>query len=235
MAPKQKGLVYTDIGRVVRQASPLLLQGIWVTAQITVVSLLIAVVLGLLMCLLGMSKYRPLTYISKFYLWLIRGTPLMVQAFFVYFGLPQLIQAMGIDFRFTPFSAGVITLSLNAGAYIAEIFRGGIQAVDPGQTEAARSLGMSQSHTMVRVVLPQAVRIAIPSLVNQVIITLKDTSILQVISLAEIVYQAKIYIGRTMESFATWTVVAVMYLVLISILTWLSRWLERRLDYGNKG
>lgn len=212
-----------------------MLQGIIVTTQITLLSLAIALALGLAMCLFGRSKVFILRWISKVYIWFIRGTPLMVQAFFIYFGFPQLIKAMGWDIRLSAFAAGTITLALNAGAYIAEIFRGGIMAVDPGQNEAARSLGMTGSHTMARVILPQALRISTPSLVNQVIITLKDTSILQAISLAEIVYQAKIYVGRTMESFATWTVVAAFYLILITILTWLSRTLERRLDYGTKG
>ena len=138
---------------------------------------------------------------------------------------------MGIDFRLTAPAAGVITLSLNAGAYISELFRGGIQAVDPGQMEAARSLGLTYGRAMAKVILPQALRISIPSLVNQFIITLKDTSIISVISFAEIVYEAKIYIGRTMQSFATWTIVAIMYLVIISLLSKLSRYIEKRLSY----
>lgn len=211
---------------------PLLLKGIGMTARITLVSLAIAVVIGLLSCLMGLSSIRPVTWISKFYIWIIRGTPLLVQAFFVYFGLPQLVQSFGLSFRLTPFTAGVITLSLNAGAYISEIFRGGIQAVEAGQMEAARSLGLGKARAMWHVVLPQALRFSIPSLVNQCIITLKDTSILSVISLAEIVYQAKIYIGRTMESFATWAVVGLMYLAVITVLSWISGYLEKRLNAG---
>lgn len=223
-----------NIGRVITEAWPLLLKGIGMTAQITIISLVIAMFLGLFSCLMGLSKIKPATWISKFYVWLIRGTPLLVQAFFIYFGIPQLIQSFGIPFRLSPYAAGIITLSLNAGAYISELFRGGIQAVDPGQMEAARSLGLSKGRAMYRVILPQAVRISIPSLVNQCIISLKDTSIISVIGLAEIVYQAKIYIGRTMESFATWTVVAVMYLVVISVLSQISVYVEKRLAYGNK-
>ncbi|MDR1540117.1 MAG: amino acid ABC transporter permease [Clostridiales bacterium] len=220
------------VARVLREALPLLYQGILVTVQITAASLLIAVVVGLLVCLLGMSKIKLFSIISKFYIWLIRGTPLLVQTFFVYFGAPQLIQSFGIDFRLTAYSAGLIALSLNAGAYIAEIFRGGIQAVDSGQMEAARSLGLTKASSMRHVILPQAVRISVPSLVNQMIITLKDTSIISVISLADIVYQAKIYIGRTMESFATWTVVGVFYLVVVTVLTFLSNYAEKKMSYG---
>jgi ABC-type amino acid transport system permease subunit len=158
----------------------------------------------------------------------------MVQCFFIYFGVPQLIQSLGFDFRLSPLAAGVITLSLNAGAYIAEIFRGGIMAIDPGQMEAARSLGLSHYRAMFRIILPQALRVSTPALVSQFIISLKDTSIISVISLAEIVYQAQIYIGRTMQSFSVWTIVGIYYLVIVSILTRVSACVEKRLDYGSR-
>jgi ABC-type amino acid transport system permease subunit len=158
----------------------------------------------------------------------------LVQTFFVYFGIPQLIQSLGFDFRLSPLAAGVFTLSINAGAYIAEIFRGGIQAIDKGQMEAARSLGFSHPRAMLKIILPQAVRISIPALVNQFIISLKDTSIISIISLGEIVYEAKIYIGRTMQSFATWTIVGGVYLVIITVLSRISIHVEKRLDYGSK-
>jgi His/Glu/Gln/Arg/opine family amino acid ABC transporter permease subunit len=222
------------MARVLKEALPLLIQGMLTTVQITIVSLAIAVFIGLFTCLAGMSSVRPLALLAKGYIGLIRGTPLLVQTFFVYFGIPQLIQSFGLDFRLSAYSAGVVALCLNAGAYIAEIFRGGIQAVDPGQMEAARSLGLSKGRAMLKVILPQALRISIPSLVNQTIITLKDTSIISVISLADIVYQAKIYIGRTMESFATWTVVGIFYLIFVSILTFISNHIERKMDYGKK-
>lgn len=223
-----------NIVRVFREAFPLLLKGLGMTAQITLVSLLVAFVLGLAACLMGMSKIKIVSWISKAYIWVIRGTPLLVQAFFIYFGLPQFIQAMGFNFRLHVFVASAITLSLNAGAYIAELFRGGIQAVDKGQMEAARSLGLTKGGAMARVILPQALRISVPALLNQVIITLKDTSIVSVIGLGEIVYQAKIYMGRTMESFATWAVVGIMYLVLISVLTVVINLVEKRMSYASK-
>lgn len=220
--------------RVISEASPMLLQGFVITVEITIISLLIAFVLGLVSCIMGLSKIAPLKWISKLYIWLIRGTPLLVQCFFVYLGLPQLLSYMGTDFRLTAFAAGVITLSLNAGAYMSEIFRGGIQAIDKGQMEAARSLGLPKGKAMSKVILPQALKISIPSLVNQFIITLKDTSIVSTISLAEVVYQARIYIGRSMESFATWSVVAIMYLVVVTILSAISNRLERSLDNARK-
>lgn len=224
-----------DFARVFRDVFPLLMRGMVITVETTIVALIIALVLGLFTCLFGLSKRGPLRILARFYIWAIRGTPLLVQTFFVYFGVPQLIQSLGLNFRLSPLAAGIITLSLNAGAYIAEIFRGGIQAIDKGQMEAARSLGLSRNRAMFKIILPQAVRISIPSLVNQFIISLKDTSIISVISLAEIVYEAKIYIGRTMLSFATWTIVGAVYLAVITVLSRISIYVEKRLDYGRKG
>ncbi|MDR0480090.1 MAG: amino acid ABC transporter permease [Burkholderiaceae bacterium] len=242
-----------DVIQVFGEAFPMLLRGLGITVQITVASLIMAVVLGLASCLMGLSRIAALRWLSKGYVWLIRGTPLLVQVFFVYFGFPQLIQAIGhsvggadagnlsdliggvlANFRISAFMASFVTLSLNAGAYMSEIFRGGIQAVNPGQMEAARSLGMSHSRAMYRVILPQALRICVPSLVNQFIITLKDTSIVSIISLQEIVYNARIYIGRTMLSFGTWIIVGAMYLLVITVLSFLSKYLERRLDHGQR-
>jgi len=239
-----------DVVQAFNEAFPMLLQGLGVTVEITVVSLIMAVVLGLVSCLMGLSSVAVLRWLSKGYVWLIRGTPLLVQVFFVYFGFPQLVQSIGhsvmgggdagsfygvmggalANFRISAFAASFLTLSLNAGAYMSEIFRGGIQAVHPGQMEAARSLGLSKGHAMYRVILPQAFRICVPSLVNQFIITLKDTSIVSIISLQEIVYNARIYIGRTMQSFGTWIVVGLMYLLIVTVLSTLSRYIERRLS-----
>lgn len=220
---------------VLREVGPLLLRGMKVTIETTIWALIIALFLGLIVCLMGLSRRALPRCIARFYIWAIRGTPLLVQTFFVYFGLPQLVQFLGLNFRLSPLAAGIITLSLNAGAYIAEIFRGGIQAIDPGQMEAARSLGLSRRRAMLRIVLPQALRVSIPALVNQFIISLKDTSIISVISLGEIVYEAKIYIGRTMQSFATWTVVGFVYLIIITVLSRISSMVEKRLNYGRKG
>jgi polar amino acid transport system permease protein/polar amino acid transport system substrate-binding protein len=217
-----------DLGKVFVEVNPLLFNGLWITVEVTLLSLLLAFILGLCSCFMSLSDKAALKGIAKFYIWIIRGTPLLVQVFYVYFAIPQLFQFLGFDLRFTPFSAGVITLTLNAGAYMSEIFRGAINAVNPGQMEAARSLGLSKWQAMRRVVLPQALRICLPSLVNQFIITLKDSSLISVIGLAEIMYQAKIYVGRSMQSFATYTWVAIFYLVLISVLTKLANTVERR-------
>ncbi len=225
-----------DFVKVFHEATPLLLNGLKLTIGIALLAIALGMVIGFLSCIMGMAKNPILRAISAVYVWLIRGTPMLVQAFFVFYAIPQLVKVMtGTAFTLTPFAAGAITLSLNAGAYISEIFRGGIQAVPRGQTEAARSLGLSSAKTMLRVVLPQAFKIAIPSLVNQFIITVKDTSILSVIGLAEVVNRAKQYVGSTYSFFATYVYVGALYLVVISLLMVLSRRIEKRMSYDRKG
>lgn len=225
-----------DYRRTIIEATPLLLEGLKMTVIISLLSLAIGLVIGLVMCLMGMSKSKIpiLRFISAVYIWIIRGTPMMVQAFIVYFGFPQVIQMFAPQFRMSAFAAGLITLSCNAGAYMSEIFRGGIMAVNKGQLEAARSLGLSYSRAMIKVVLPQALKISIPSMVNQFIITIKDTSILSAIGLAEIVNRAKVYVGSSYQFFASYTLVAVYYLVIISILMIISKQLEKKMSYERK-
>lgn len=212
------------------QLAPMLASGLITTLQVTITSLVIAMALGIFVCLMHISKKKVLRGIAKFYIWIIRGTPMLVQAFYIYFAVPQLIQlSTGSSFRIDVYTASLITLSLNAGAYISEIFRGSIESVDKGQMEASRSLGVSYATSMRKIILPQAVRICLPSLVNQCIITLKDSTILYAIGLGEIMYQAKIYVGRTMESFATYTWVAICFLLITSVLMLVSRSIEKRM------
>ena len=214
-----------DFGKVFSGAMPLLLEGLKLTVITSLVSILIGMVIGLLVCLMKMSKNVVLRAIAGVYIWIIRGTPMLVQAFIVFFGVPQVVRMFVSDFKFTALTAGIITLSLNAGAYLAEIYRGGIMAVPKGQTEAARSLGLSQGQAMRKVVLPQAIKFSIPSLVNQFIITIKDTSI----------NKAKTYVGSTYTFFETYLVVAAMYLVIISILMIISNYIEKKLKYERRG
>ena len=218
---------------VLSEVYPTLLTGLTMTVKITILSLIIALVIGIFVCLMNISSNIVLRGIAKFYIWLIRGTPMLVQAFYFYFALPQLIQAVtGSQFRITVFTASLVTLALNAGAYISEIFRGSIESVNKGQMEAARSLGLTYCRSMYRVVLPQAIKNMIPSIVNQFIITLKDTSILSVIGFPELVNKAQNVIAITFKSFQVWAIVAVMYLVVITLLSILAKSLERRLNRG---
>lgn len=225
-----------DFVKVFNDAMPILLTGLRLTIGISLLAIVVGVVVGFLSCVMGLSKNPVLRGISAVYVWIIRGTPMIVQAFFVFYAIPQLVQQItGTQFTLSPFVAGSITLSLNAGAYLSEIFRSGIQAVPKGQTEAARSLGLSAPRTMMKVVLPQAFKITIPSLVNQFIITVKDTSILSVIGLGELVNRAKQYVGSTYRFFETYIFVGILYLIVVSLLMLLSRYIEKRMRYGRKG
>jgi len=203
---------------------PSLISGLGVTIKIAFFAILLAIALGLIFGLMSMSKSKILNGISSVYTYIVRGTPLMIQAMFVYFGLAQ---ALGV--RFDAVIAGIIILGFNTGAYISEIFRSGIAAVDKGQMEAARSLGLTPIMTMKKVILPQAVKIMIPSLMNQFIIAIKDTSILSVIGIRELMQSGQIVVGTTFKSFEIYGSVAIMYLILITILTIISKAVERRL------
>lgn len=220
-----------DFALVLKQAWPMILEGLKVTLEISLLSIAIGMVIGLISCLMGLSKLKVLNAISAVYVWLIRGTPMIVQAFIVYYGIPIIVQQFNPAFIISEFLAGTVTLSLNAGAYLSEIFRSGIQAVDPGQIEASRSLGIPAGKTMFKVVLPQAFKITIPSIVNQFIITIKDTSILSVISLAELCNQAKQYSASTYRFFEIYIIVGVCYLLIISLLMVLSKYVEKKVSY----
>lgn len=214
-----------DFFALLQESMPLLLQGMKLTLELAAVSLVNAMVIGILASLMGMSKNPVLRAINSAFVAIIRGTPLLVQGFFIYFGITGLLQI-----RISAFVAGVIALSLNAGGYLSEIFRGGIQAVDPGQREAARSLGLSARQTTWRIIIPQALRICIPSVVNQWCITIKDTSIISVIGLAELTKIGQQIIARTYRSFEVWIIVGAMYFVVIYLLTILARIVEKKVS-----
>lgn len=200
------------------------LSGLWTTIWITAVSIAIGMVAGVVIGLMRTSGNKLLDIIGLIFVDIIRGIPMIVLAFFIYFGVPQ---ALGVNFSAA--QAGIMTLSLNATAYIGEIVRGGIQSVPPGQSEASRSLGLSKSTTMRSVILPQAFKIMVPSLINQFVITLKDSSILSVIGLIELTQSGQIIIARTYQSGAIWLIVGAIYVVLITALTKFSNHLERKL------
>ncbi len=227
-------MVAEDIVRAAQDATPLLLQGLQLTIWVSVCAIIIGIVIGLLTCLLRLSRFSVLRGLASAYIWVIRGTPMIVQAFFIHFGLSQLIKVFVPGFNFTALESSIITASLNAGAYLAEIFRGGISAVPRGQMEAARSLGLGYGKTMRKVILPQAVKIAIPSMVNQFIITIKDTSILSVIGLADMTNKTKAYVGATYNNFGGWFYVGFFYLALISVLMIISKKVEAKFSYDRK-
>jgi glutamine transport system permease protein len=195
------------------------------TVLITLMSFGVAMVLGFLFGLMRVSKHRWLDGIARVYVAVFRGTPLLVWAFFFYFGVPQLI-----GHPVNIWVAGVLTLSLNAGAYITEIIRGAVQSVDPGQLEAARSLGLGYRVSMRRVVVPQAVKIATPSLINQMVIMIKDSSLLLAIGFAELLYQGQQIYAANFRVTETLLLVAIIYFVAISLLTWLANVIDRRIN-----
>lgn len=207
-----------------RDNLPAFMDGLGQTLLITILSLLIATVLGVILGLMTTMGGTLVGGIAKLYIDIMRGVPLIVLAFFIYFGIPQFT-----GWQFTTTVAGVLTLGLNAAAYMAEIVRGGIQSIAVGQSEAGRSLGLSRRTTMNKIVLPQAIRIMIPSFINQFVITLKDTSILSVIGLVELTQTGRIIIARTYQSGPIWLIVALFYIVIITILTKLSNYIESRL------
>lgn len=196
-----------------------LLKGLGKTIALALISFALATILGIIFGLFSVSPVKALRTFTGLYVDLIRGIPMMVLAIFIFFGLP---------FNIPDFTAGVITLTLNASAYIAELVRGGINAVPKGQMEASRSLGLSYTRTMQKIILPQAVKIMIPSFVNQFVITLKDTTIISVIGVAELLQTGKIIVARTSQSTYTYLIIALIYLVVITSLTRLARQLEKK-------
>ena len=212
----------------------LLLRAMGQTLLLALCGLFFACIIGLIVGIMSVIKNRVCRVIAAVFVDVIRGVPMIVLAYFVFFGVPYLFNTiMGIGgVTLTALQAGTICLALNCGAYMAEIIRAGIESVDRGQMEAARSLGMPYWRSMQRVVLPQAIRTMIPSIINQFIITLKDTSILSVIGFPELVNTAKNVVANTFMSFQTWAIVAVMYLIVITALSRVAKMLERRMNRG---
>lgn len=206
---------------------PFLLQGAGLTIELAVLGIAFGILLGLVAALLKIS-HTPLRFIAHFYIWLIRGTPLLVQLFLIYFGLPEL----GI--KLNAFASSVLGLGINSGAYIAEVFRGGIEAIPVGQTEASLSLGMGKLLTMRRIIFPQALRIALPSLGNQFIISLKDSSLCSVITMSELLQTSQRFASVTFASMEFYTAAAALYLLMTTVLSAVLRSLEWRLSKENR-
>ncbi|WP_105956784.1 amino acid ABC transporter substrate-binding protein/permease [Apilactobacillus quenuiae] len=208
---------------ILKQNRVFLWQGFLQTLWLTIVSIVFATIIGVFFGLLGVLPMKFFQGLSTTFIYVFRGLPLIVLALFIYTGIPTLIGT-----KIPAFTAGVITLMLDEGAYIAAFVKGGIQSVEKGQMEAARSLGLPFGKAMRKVVLPQGIKLIVPSFINQFIITLKDTSILSVIGIIELTQTGKIIIARNLEGFKVWAMVALIYLIVITLLTWLSNWGKRR-------
>ncbi len=198
------------------------------TVEITVLGLVIGMVIGLFFAFLKVNKLKVLNYVADIYITLIRGTPLVVQIFILYFGLVHFVD-LG------RFLSGGIALGVHNGAYIAEIFRGSIQSIDRGQSEAARSLGMSYPLTMRRIVLPQALRRAIPPLGNQFIIALKDSSLVAFIGFQDLFNRAQRIQSATGLAMESYIIVGIYYLLLVLVLSIIVNRIERYLSKSERG
>ncbi|MFA9465292.1 MAG: amino acid ABC transporter permease [Velocimicrobium sp.] len=196
------------------------------TLLVTVFGIFIGVAVGLILALMRISKYKVLNIPAKAYIWIIRGTPLLLQLLMIYFGLVNLIRLDNLPSAF-------IALGLHNGAYIAEIFRGAIQGIAPGQREAGLSLGMTEGKVMRRIVLPQAFKRAVPSLSNQLIIALKDSSLASAVAIPELLLYARQLGSSTFRLMEMLTIAAIYYLIMTSILTIASNAIERRLNVSD--
>ncbi|MGN0732403.1 MAG: amino acid ABC transporter permease [Treponema sp.] len=215
---------------ILQTYSLMLLKSLGYTMLLTLLALFFAMIIGLIFALFNVSHNKILNVVGTIYIDAIRGVPLIVLAYFIYFGVPQAIKMMGAaGFKLPALQAGTIALSMNCGAYMAEIFRAGIQSIDKGQMEAARSLGLTYGMSMRSVVLPQAFKVMIPSIINQFIITLKDTSILAVIGYPELTNMGKTISGNTFKSLETWAIVGVMYMIVIITLSKAAKAIERKM------
>ena len=200
------------------------LEGTWGTIYIAFMTVLFGSMIGMLFSILKMSRFRILQAVSGFYIWIIRGTPVLLQLYFFYFFLPQYL-----PFELSEEQCIIMALVVNASAYVAEIIRSGIQAVDAGQTEAAKSLGMSGFHTMTRVILPQAVKNILPALGNEFIVMIKEASMASVFFITEITSAFKTVQSATFITIPALMISGGLYLLLTTVSSFLVKLAERRL------
>lgn len=207
----------------IANAMPYLLEGLQVTLYIFIIAIILGFIVGLIVALMRLAPLKILNWIAKFFVDAIRGTPFIVQLFFIYFGL----NSLGF-FSMDNTTAGIITVAINAGAYFSEIIRAGIQSIDKGQTEAARSLGLNATQNMRFIILPQAFRRMLPTITNQAIISLKDTSLLSVIGIADLTQEGRIQANATFEAFTIYLTLGIIYFIVIYLLSTLASFVERK-------
>lgn len=203
-------------------AIPFLLQGIPLTLLISVVGLLFGFALSLFFGLLSLVKIRAIKWPAIVYIEVFRGTPILVEILFIFYGLPQIL-----GHPINALVAGIAAIAVNSGAYFSEIVSGAVKSIDKGQTEAGLSSGLSPGQTFFYIVWPQALRRMIPGLGNQCIVSIKDTSLFSVIGVAELTRQGQVYIATTFRALETYLMVAILYLCITVTLSILLRWLNR--------
>ncbi|HEY5575985.1 MAG TPA: amino acid ABC transporter permease [Clostridiaceae bacterium] len=209
---------------IIIRTLPVLLKGCVMTVELTVITLVLGTVLGILFALMRLLSNVVLSQISNFYTWIIRGTPMLLQLFFFYYGLPS------VGIRMTPFQAAVIGLGLNSGAYMAEIIRGGILSIDKGQFEAAKALGFSYTETMQKIILPQTFKVIIPPVGNEFITILKDTSLVSTIAMVELMRSAQQMYASTFKPIEIFATAAVLYLIMTTVFTTIFSVYEKKLS-----
>jgi cystine transport system permease protein len=203
---------------------PLLKAGVLLTIPLTLITFALGLILAVITALIRLSSWTIPKLIARFYVWVIRGTPLLVQLFIIYYGLPS------VGITLSPYVSGVIGLSLSVGAYGSEIVRAAILSIQKGQWEAAYSLGMSRMQALRRIILPQAARVSVPPLGNSFISLVKDTSLVASITFVEMFRTAQQYVASTYEPLLLYCEVAVIYLVFCSVLSLLQNYVEKRLE-----
>ena len=224
------GTIIQNIGQILQKYwRTFLIEGVTNTLLLTAIAVSIGAVIGVFVTLLKRSRFRVVRFLITVYIEVIRGTPILLQLYLFYFVLPELLPF----FNLSAFAWVAIALSINSSAYVSEVFRSGIQAVDPGQTEAARSLGMSKGQTMVRIVLPQAIKNILPALGNEFIMILKETSLASTFFIGDLMTSYKVVSGATYLSMEPLIIVGVVYLCLTYPLSKLVAFFERRMAHGN--
>lgn len=230
-------MFFEKIGKVLSRYGGFFLEGMRNTLLIAFFAVLIGTVLGTLVAVLKMGRCRPTRWLANIYVEFIRGTPLMIQLMFIFYGLPMIgFSLPDVPFipNFTRFASGIIAMGLNSAAYVAEIIRSGIQAVDKGQTEAARSLGFKPGQTMKMVVLPQAVRNILPALGNEFVTVIKESSIVSVIGIADLMFRTNDVISVTYAQLECLAVAALIYFMLTFVTSRLIAYTERRMANGTR-
>lgn len=209
---------------------PRLAEGIVVTLKLTLISGICGLILGMILALMRISKFKVLSWFSLLYITLFRGTPLLLQILFIYFALPTIFEAYNINMVLDSFSAGILALSLNSAAYLAEIYRAGILSIPKGQTEAARALGLSRHQTMYKIIIPQTYRRIIPPVVNELSALTKETSLVSVISLSELLYVTQRIGSKYLRVWEVYIWAALGYLIIVIALSIFASRLEKHLE-----
>ena len=210
---------------------PYLYRATIITIQVTAVSLILGIIISIPLSLMKLSRFKILQAISGFYTSVFRGVPLLVQVFMVYFGLPQLFPALK---ELSNFQLGSITFAFNSAAYISESLRGGIRAVDIGQKEAAMALGVPYGSTIKDIIFPQAIKSVLPSLVNEFIGLLKNTTLISTIGVVELLRAGQMIVSDTYRAFEPYAVISIYYYIMVMVLTLLGSWMERRVNRSDK-